>query len=863
MSESEMTWSTWLAENGFSDLLQISPALGARPWKPSERDRNAAWILYTEIRTRIASQPLHYRSGDEETALDSLYKLFEPTRQVIKNNGPECWHFAEMATYVLNTHLRPLTAKWHKKKIEGRLLNDDERREFRGELQALQRRLLLFCKLLGKMAAGAEDRVEFGCQTWATTNPAADTDILGPAINFERILFDDRVAQRQDLYDAELKAIRARRSDLGPVPNLVGLACSGGGIRSATFCLGVAQSLARHGILSAVDYLSTVSGGGYFGSFLSSYLNDQDQTKVGLAAGKLPFTEANQAEPTPIRQLRNNSKYLLKGGLLGQARMAALLLLGILVNLLTLLPVLFVGLALTMVAELGGVTQQCFHDGVGWLLLGLIGLLVLVLLGLPVVYLKWASERKKIATYEKWAIRIALFALGVWFLGWALPWLYQSLLCLTGSPGAVLGLIATLPVLFAGIAFVLGTATAVGRALIVLAGVAGPLLLLMTYFALHDWIDTSFVWVITFSLIAVALIGWLWFINANQISPHRYYRNRLAETYLLRRGEKTAVDPQPLSSLRANNPTAPYHLINAAVNLPGSKEPELRGRDSDFFLFSRHFCGSPLLGYCRTEDLEQKDPNLDLGTAMAISGAAASTYMGTGTTKGLVFWLALLNIRLAYWAPNPKRLAEVPDGFGPRPFSLWKELFGGIDENGRYVNLSDGGHIENLGIYELLRRRCKFIIAIDGEADPGMTFPSLMQLVRYAQIDFGINIRMALGDLTRNESGHSKAHFVLGEIVYGEQETGYLLYIKSSLTGNERDYVLAYHRSHPTFPHESTADQFFSEAQFEAYRTLGEHIGEDLFQPELISESAEKPSDLTLESWFGALVCNLLPVRIL
>jgi len=95
---------------------------------------------------------------------------------------------------------------------------------------------------------------------------------------------------------------------------------------------------------------------------------------------------------------------------------------------------------------------------------------------------------------------------------------------------------------------------------------------------------------------------------------------------------------------------------------------------------------------------------------------------------------------------------------------------------------------------------------------------------------------------------------VLGTIDYGDDQRGYLLYLKSSLTGNERDYILDYRRARPSFPHESTADQFFSEAQFEAYRALGEHVGDDLMQPELIGDKR----DVTLEEWLGALVCNLL-----
>jgi hypothetical protein len=379
----------------------------------------------------------------------------------------------------------------------------------------------------------------------------------------------------------------------------------------------------------------------------------------------------------------------------------------------------------------------------------------------------------------------------------------------------------------------------------------------MAYFVLNDVWGAGWMQIVLFLIASISLIAWLKGINVNQISPHRYYRNRLAETYLLRRRAEESVDRQPLSQLRAHNPAAPYHLINAAVNLPASKEPELRGRSSDFFLLSQNCCGSPLLGYCATAELEEKDEHLDLGTAMAISGAAASAHMGTVTIKGVEFLMALLNIRLGYWLPNPKRLDEIEGRLGVRPFALWRELFGKIDEQGLFVNLSDGSHIENLGLYELLRRRCKFIIAIDGEADPDMAMPSLMQLIRYAQTDFGIRIRMDLDDLAKNAAGYSKAHFVMGTVEYGPEHTGYLLYLKSSLTGNERDYILDYRNNNPAFPHESTADQFFSEAQFEAYRALGEHIGNDLFRPDLVPAGP-----LTFESWFGALARNLLGDRV-
>jgi hypothetical protein len=858
MSTKELTWSDWLgADQDSADLLHLSPERAARPWNPTAQDRAAAWILYTEIRTRISTQPLHYRSGDEETALRSLYELFGMTRQVITQHGPECRHLATIAIQVLNRHIRPLTAKWHRRNIAGYLLHDDDRREFRRELSAVQARLIAFCRILGRMAEGDEYLPDEACGSFRQSADADRSVDTGADIPFDRILLDKEVQGRDALLAAEQDAIRERRKQQGVIKNLAGLACSGGGIRSATFCLGVAQALAPRGLLPRIDYLSTVSGGGYFGSFLSSYLNDERIDAVGLEPERLPFAEADRPEPVPIRRLRNNSKYLLKGGLLVQARAGGLLLVGTLINLLTLLPVVLIAVTLTLLAGQLGMTTTAFQKLAGTAIAILLVALGVVVLGLPCVYRRWASNRAAIATYERVGIALALALVVVWALGSVLPQIYQGLFAGGERGGTLLGIVLSIAALSATAAFRFGPASVLGRILLIVAGITGPVLVLVSYLVLNAWLDAwldNRWWLLGLVALSAGSILWLRSINVNQFSPHRYYRNRLAETYLLRRDSVAAVDPQPLSELRLHNPQAPYHLINAAVNLPWSKESGLRGRSADFFLFSHAYCGSPLLGYVATGNLEKKDPNLDLGTAMAVSGAAASSQMGTKTVRGLTFWLSLLNIRLGYWLPNPKRLDDVPDGLGARPFSLWREMFGRIDEYGRYVNLSDGGHIENLGIYELLRRRCKYIIAIDAEADPRLELPSLMQLIRYARIDFGIEIRIDLADVRPNESGFTKAHFTLGEIDYGGGQVGYLLYIKSSLTGNELDYVLDYRRRHPSFPHETTADQFFNEAQFEAYRALGEHIGNDLFHPELLKGSAGL---LTLESWFGALLHNL------
>jgi hypothetical protein len=224
---------------------------------------------------------------------------------------------------------------------------------------------------------------------------------------------------------------------------------------------------------------------------------------------------------------------------------------------------------------------------------------------------------------------------------------------------------------------------------------------------------------------------------------------------------------------------------------------------------------------------------------MAISGAAAAPNMGVTTIRPLVFIMTLLNIRLGYWLPNPSGFVD--QGWwrtqlrrlalrGAAPRYLWQEALGDVNEKRAYVNVSDGGHIENLGVYELLRRRCRLIIAIDGEADPGLGFGSLIRLERFARIDMGIELSIDLSGIRKGGDGLSKVHWALGTIRYGEDETGHLVYIKSSLTGDEPDDLNEYRARNPAFPHESTADQFFEEDRFEAYRALGFHIADGMLR---------------------------------
>jgi hypothetical protein len=367
----------------------------------------------------------------------------------------------------------------------------------------------------------------------------------------------------------------------------------------------------------------------------------------------------------------------------------------------------------------------------------------------------------------------------------------------------------------------------------------------------------------TYLIAAVLLIAVTLLIGPNSNSLHRLYRDRLSRAFLFERAmigsrnAASAVDTWKFSSLKPQEVEtgawlpatayAPYLLTNTAINLEGSEELNKRGRNADTFIFSPLHVGSRWTGYVPTRQMEATVPDLSLATAMAVSGAAASANMGRSTIKVLRFSLSLLNIRLGYWLANPARLDAFRDGLNRWLANIGSWFFavetaGLLNEKRLNVYLTDGGHIENLGIYELLRRRCKVIIAVDADADPNMTFPSLVNLEVMARIDLGIRIELPWqtvqnGTLLVTSTalygpngppGPHGPHAAIGIIRYNDDERGVLIYIKSSLSGDENDYVLDYKRRNAAFPHETTIDQFFSEEQFEAYRSLGFHAAHGL-----------------------------------
>ncbi len=218
---------------------------------------------------------------------------------------------------------------------------------------------------------------------------------------------------------------------------------------------------------------------------------------------------------------------------------------------------------------------------------------------------------------------------------------------------------------------------------------------------------------------------------------------------------------------------------------------------------------------------------VSVGMAVAISGAAVSPNMGYHTSTAVSFLLTVFNVRLGWWLGNALKSSFRSPG---PPFGLMytiRELFGLANADSSYVNVTDGGHFDNMGIYELVRRRCRYIICCDAEEDADMSFNGIGNAIRKCRTDFGVDIDLPLERL-RKADGFSRVHCAVGVIKYHGFE-GYIVYLKSSLTGDEAADVLEYRARKPEFPQETTADQWFDESQFESYRRLGYHIADKAF----------------------------------
>jgi hypothetical protein len=385
-------------------------------------------------------------------------------------------------------------------------------------------------------------------------------------------------------------------------------------------------------------------------------------------------------------------------------------------------------------------------------------------------------------------------------------------------------------------------------------------------------------------LLLILVLTFSQWIKVNRFSLNGLYRNRLDRGFLGSARERRIPDPftgfnsddnirmswlipgqEPArhkpESDKARVPFRLYPVINVTLNATQSENLAWQERKAAPFVFTPKYSGGgsldpvPAGGWTAEKrtigsvgDVDQRgayidsltyggnEPDFNLegsgisfASAMSISGAAASPNMGYHTSPATAFLMTLFNVRLGAWLPNPARAADLGDDVGrSNPTSslaaILKELAGLTSDEGKDIYLSDGGHFENLGVYEMLRRRCAFILVSDAGADPGCTYFDLGGLVRKAKVDFDIDVSFAhLRVGARAEPPGSPPAFAwaLGSVTYPEGTVGAILYLKPTYVADLPVDIQAYGNGSKTFPHESTGDQFFGESQFESYRHLG------------------------------------------
>jgi hypothetical protein len=351
-------------------------------------------------------------------------------------------------------------------------------------------------------------------------------------------------------------------------------------------------------------------------------------------------------------------------------------------------------------------------------------------------------------------------------------------------------------------------------------------------------------------------------ISINVFSLNGLYRMRLMRAFMGASNTErqpdnfTGFDPDdtPTEKDLPQAPGAPLHVINTTLNLVGTKNTAWRQRKAESFSFSPVHCGSWRLGYVPTPYYAGAS-GPSLATAMTISGAAFNPNMGYHSSPLVTLLMTFFNLRLGWWLPNPAReegarlfpkLSSRKQNFLRRnaptqalqPLIL--EAFGMTDDTYRWIELTDGGHFENLALYEMVLRRCKNIIVVDAGADPDCQFEDLGNALRKIEIDLGIPI--TFGPINMKPGAQPDNRYcAVATIDYScvDQDkhlskeeikslNGNLIYIKASLTGYEPPDIRQYSLTHKDFPHESTGNQFFNESQFESYRHLGSFVVETI-----------------------------------
>lgn len=558
-------------------------------------------------------------------------------------------------------------------------------------------------------------------------------------------------------------------------------------------------------------------------------------------------------------------------------------------------------------------------------LVGICPLVFVFAFGLAEIVIAILMEQKQLDVDRAWAAR-----LGGWILGACVIWTSLSILSL-GAPRLaelVDGKVNLLLLSSAVLATTVTIAKWMKRLTTVIPAVICCTVLLICFTACV--IDPAMkvmqrtLLTVAVELLACLVLGLaiLAYTDVNRFSLHAIYREGLVRTFLgssRLSPRSTDIDPPtPLpagqeAQFKKRNPDPatnldedddpyldwlmpnrirnfPFLLLNAAVNGRSTVDAEGRFPRQWPFTFSPLFCGSPAggIGYAPTRLFFRKkasDKGLTLGTAMAVSGAAISPASGRSTHPVRAFLLSILNARLGLWIGNPSHptIREVK----PRlPLgAILKDFFGIRSRFAPWIHLSDGGHFENLGLYELVRRGCRCIVLVDASCDPASEDSDLGNAIRRIRIDLGIRVVArkpqsvheapdSFKDVVQaavektapldsketanaDEGVLADTEFVswrIFDIEYGPGwPKGKILYLKPTISKDDTSIpadVKNYSLSFKSFPHETTADQFFTEAQMEAYRALGEKCAQDAYRSAIIG----KDNDNTLWKYFSGRV---------
>lgn len=780
-------------------------------------------------------------------------------------------------------------------------------------------------------------------------------------------------------------------------PKTAGLALSGGGIRAAAFSLGVMQGLNKKDnkplppkstLFDEIDYLSTVSGGGYAGAsvtwfrwlakskpnpkdhafFLTLNKNNSgsienlaepsekrcENYQCSLANFPTPNMQELSASQDALNFIRSRKNHLTPTFLLNFLSLAAVTFRTTILSLPIYLSLLVVGISFlrlgaewmishisnwflirdigALYASAGSVvgcaidphTEAPFScEPVSFLAFLMLIFCILLFAIWNVVFL--AASRS--GRYSKWHYSFrrksqrGIGLLVACMLGLMALWVATLLEhFINGSGVKIQGVIAGL--LFGNgvgaysFTSLLGggkkTSQRRAKLIIIIIAVALLVLNLTAAHKISEYllVDSRPFWPssLSFSELAPALIVFAMFIfliaglwaNLNYVSLNRMYRDRLMEMFMpdLRMLIMQTTDHEALGadvSYLSKMAQRPYHLVNTHAVLASSTKARIRGRTGDNFVLSPKFCGSRATGYVNTSNFGIKKSQDDTGamtlaTATAISGAAFNPRVGpsgadTVIGNPIVFsMLSYYNLRLGCWVGNPRKETELNE---TKP-TFYREGLKGLlnfsfQENARMVELTDGGHFENTGLYELLQRRTDIIFLSDATADGEFNFKDIGFAIERARADIGVDVRFDDGDWdlthlmpdSQSEEHYDRRYalarrgFAVARIYYPQRncpsvqkskpcafqsdsspKIGYLFYIKAVMTRRLPADLYGYRGAYEEFPHQPITDQMFDEAQFEAYRELGFSLTCDMSEKfsEKVSQYLKDPEyDRSLE----------------